>query len=348
MSNNIPEVNSERWLCLDDLQGEIWLDVPDYQGLYMVSNYGRIKSVDRILHNIRKRFFPSMILKQQLIQHYYSVTLNKGRKTKSMRVHRIVCSAFHQNDENLPYINHRNENKLDNRAENLEWCTPSYNATYNDAAIKNGLKHRNNRRNSYPVLQYDKSGNFIQEYPSLGEAYRQTGVHFQNIKACFKNGKGRQLTAGGFIWILKNGKVTVDNILSEISDPRTNAVMVEQYSKDGKLIGTYNSIFKASQATGLNPGSISMCSRGIINEAGGYIWKISNFKRINLNKRINPIYNNVCVNQYALNGDFVMKYPSITSAAKSIGVCASSIKQCLNGVTKTCGGYKWMINNDKL
>lgn len=289
MSNNIPEVNSERWLCLDDLQGEIWLDVPDYQGLYMVSNYGRIKSVDRILHNIRKRFFPSMILKQQLIQHYYSVTLNKGRKTKSMRVHRIVCSAFHQNDENLPYINHRNENKLDNRAENLEWCTPSYNATYNDAAIKNGLKHRNNRRNSYPVLQYDKSGNFIQEYPSLGEAYRQTGVHFQNIKACFKNGKGRQLTAGGFIWILKNGKVTVNEVLSEINN-----------------------------------------------------------HKIKFDKRITPIYNKVSVIQFTAKGDYVMTHQTISAAAKSIGVCVSSIRQCLNGVTKTCGGYIWKENNDKL
>lgn len=106
---------------------EIWKDIEGYEGLYQVSNFGRVKSLGRFKKNNQIK---EKILKPRINSSgYKQVSLyNKFQKTYS--VHRLVAKAFIPNPDNLPQVNHKDENKLNNHVNNLEWCNSKYNNNY--------------------------------------------------------------------------------------------------------------------------------------------------------------------------------------------------------------------------
>ena len=114
---------------------EIWKDIKEYEGLYQVSNLGRVKSLERKYfsgknHNICK-IAESKLLKLRLDKNGYLVTgLSKNGKQAYVRVHRLVAEAFIPNPNNYPQVNHKDENKENNNVDNLEWCTAKYNNNY--------------------------------------------------------------------------------------------------------------------------------------------------------------------------------------------------------------------------
>lgn len=123
---------------------EIWKNISGFEGLYMVSNMGRIKSIDRIItqSNIRKRFFKGKILPGRLMFGYdYTLLCYKGKESH-FRTHRLVAIAFIPNHENKPEINHKDGIKSNNRVENLEWCTPSENQKH---SFKYNLERKRSR-----------------------------------------------------------------------------------------------------------------------------------------------------------------------------------------------------------
>ena len=126
--------------------------VRGYEGLYVVDQFGRVFGVDRtttVLDN--GRIYEKPIAGKQMKQSvhtagYKTVTLTKDGKTKTCYVHRIVAKAFIENPDNLPMVNHKDEDKTNNFVENLEWCTASYNRTYGKAVERHaktirGKKH---------------------------------------------------------------------------------------------------------------------------------------------------------------------------------------------------------------
>lgn len=116
---------------------ETWKDIPGYEGLYQVSNLGRVKSLPR--HGTRSD--EEMIMTQHKDgKGYMRLWLCKNCVQKNFKVHRLVASAFLPNPDNLPQINHKDENKQNNSADNLEWCDNRYNSVYNDKAKKVGRK----------------------------------------------------------------------------------------------------------------------------------------------------------------------------------------------------------------
>ena len=115
------------------MEKEEWKDIEGYEGLYQVSSFGRIKSFDKtvICKNGRTFFMKGRIIRTRPNNRgYIMVGLHKNKKFKLCLVHRLVAKAFIPNPDNLPQVNHKNENKNFNHASNLEWCDNWYNAHY--------------------------------------------------------------------------------------------------------------------------------------------------------------------------------------------------------------------------
>lgn len=118
---------------IEPINGEIWADCVGYEGIYKVSNFGRIISLERIIVVNGGKCGGSFRKGLKLMKYkvgttgYYTLNLCKNGIPKDTLVHRIVAMAFIKNDNNYPYINHKNFNRIDNRVENLEWCTQKMN-----------------------------------------------------------------------------------------------------------------------------------------------------------------------------------------------------------------------------
>ena len=207
---------------------EIWKDIKDYEGLYQVSNLGRIKSCERIV----KRGDNHKPVKERILKMgdkcgYKYVILSKSGKGKTGWVHRLVAQAFISNPDNLSCINHKDENPTNNRVDNLEWCTYRYNNTYNDIAkrrmlnvdyakraantdwkarkehtdfvqrtkntdyVSIGLKHRK------PIYQYDIYGKFIKRWECVYDICVEYNVKPEAIRA---NCLGKCKVTVGYMW----------------------------------------------------------------------------------------------------------------------------------------------------
>lgn len=158
---------------------EIWKDVVGYEGLYQVSNLGRIKRKDHILY--------------KTLRNYYGVKLCKNNIKCFKYIHRIVAQAFIPNPENKSQVNHIDGNKLNNCVDNLEWVTRSENTKH---AYKIGLEKPTKIS---PVIQYDLKGNKIKEYESIKEAKKKNKKCSKISDCC----SGKRKTAGGYIWKYK-------------------------------------------------------------------------------------------------------------------------------------------------
>ena len=169
---------------------EVWRDVKGYEGLYQVSNMGRVKSLGR-----KDRF--GRVIKERILEPavthngYLRVGLHVDGKRKMLRVHRLVCEAFHENPDNKSEVNHVNENKTDNRACNLEWSTRTENCNHGSR------NERVAKALSKPIGQFSLDGKLIKVWQSACEARRQTGFD-QGYVGAVARGKFKQ--AYGYIW----------------------------------------------------------------------------------------------------------------------------------------------------
>ena len=181
--------NSERWLNIENLPNEEWKDIKDFEGLYQVSNYGRIKSLKRTTTFDR-------ILKYNIKPTGYCyVGLVKNKKTTYFRVHRLVAQSFLPNHENLPQVNHKKEfEKWNNRIDNLEWCDSAYNCNYGTR------KQRIGKRQRIKVNQYDLRGNFIKTWDSMTEIFTELNYNISHISDCCN---GKRKSANGYLWTKK-------------------------------------------------------------------------------------------------------------------------------------------------
>lgn len=168
---------------------EVWKDIPQYEGLYQASNLGRIRS----LYNYKRN--GTNILVPKIKRGYYQIGLRKEGIRKWHQVQRLIAEAFISNPDNLPQVNHKNENKLDNRVDNLEWCSVSYNNCYGTRI------QRVKDKVAKPILQFDLDGNFIKQYSSLREASKDLKIHPSNISHC---ATGKYKTCKGYIWKYKS------------------------------------------------------------------------------------------------------------------------------------------------
>ena len=159
---------------------EEWRDIPGYEGLYQVSNLGRVKSLEKI--DARGWHRKEKILVQIDNMHgYYQLMLYKNKNKKKISVHRLVALAFIPNPNNYPCVNHKDENKHNNNADNLEWCTHKYNNNYgttqerriNNTNFKERTKNTDYSKiaakNSKKVYQYTIGGELVKVWESETE-----------------------------------------------------------------------------------------------------------------------------------------------------------------------------------
>ena len=179
---------------------EEWRDIQGYEGFYQVSSFGNVRSLDRtiIRSNLKPQFIKGRTLNQLNYKNgYVKVELSHGGFCKRYFIHRLVAQAFIPNPDNLPEVNHKDENPSNNCVDNLEWCTHLYNSNYGDRVnkIKTTMK-LNGRAKS--VLMYDKNGKLIKRFDSINDASNELHIHCGSIVECCQ-GKRRK-SAGGYVW----------------------------------------------------------------------------------------------------------------------------------------------------
>jgi hypothetical protein len=191
---------------------EEWRDIKGYEGLYQVSNHGRVKSLDRYINaKLGSVMFRKGAIMTLQVSHkgYNTIILHKKCKGSQFQVHRLVAMVFIPNPLNKPQVNHKDCNKKNNHAGNLEWATQNENMSH---AVANGVYAnfnekqlaavRKNQKKSVfareiKVNQYDLDGTFITQHQSLSDAQRKTGANNSKICMCCK---GKRKQAGGFSW----------------------------------------------------------------------------------------------------------------------------------------------------
>lgn len=166
---------------------EIWRDIEGYEGLYQVSSLGRVKLLD-YRHTGKER-----IMKVRRNNGYLIVGLCRDGKQKTFKVHRLVATAFISNPENLPQINHKDEDKTNNIVENLEWCSAKYNCNYGIHNKKISEMQTNHPNKSKKVLCIETG----KIYPSTRQVERDLGFNNGYISRCCL---GEYKSAYGYTW----------------------------------------------------------------------------------------------------------------------------------------------------
>ncbi len=240
---------------------EVWKDVKGFEGRYQVSNLGRVRSLDWPGHK-------GIVLKQIYGKRwgYYVVHLvHADGYIKYTTVHRLVAIAFIPNPDNLPEVNHKDENKLNNTVcfhpdgsvdidhTNLEWCTGLYNIRYGTRNER--VQKQVNEPRMRKVNQYDFDGNLMHTYPSIAEASKAIGVSTRTMSSiCSKIGAH---STHGYVfryaddnspWVSYNPKLCRGN--NERKRP------IDQFDLCGNLVRSYESISKTSKETNISTRAI--------------------------------------------------------------------------------------------
>lgn len=189
---------------------EIWKDIPNFEGRYQISNYGRVKSLERTVSTGQggKRKIKESILIPRIDKKrgYKTLSIRIYPKRYSLSIHRLVAAAFIPNPNNLPNVNHKDNNPTNNRVDNLEWCTQSYNVkyAYNCGRAKPVIpKYNEGEKACTPkkVKQYSLNNEFVKEYSSIKEASIATNTSAKGISLCCRK---MQKTANNFHWKYAN------------------------------------------------------------------------------------------------------------------------------------------------
>lgn len=159
---------------------EVWRDIPNYENIYKVSNFGRVKNIKgKVLKPIRN------------YKDYLIVWLYKDKKRKMFPIHRLVAKCFVKNPNNYSIVNHLDEDKSNNKPSNLEWCTAKQNTNHGTCIA------RRSSNNKKPILQLNRDGVVIKRWSGIIEASKSLNIDGSSITKVAKN---RRTTAGGYVW----------------------------------------------------------------------------------------------------------------------------------------------------
>jgi len=262
---------------INNLNGEIWKDVVGYEGLYEVSNMGRVKSVKHIVSStnpkqkwktINERILKPAPYGQPLkcggLRHL-GVALHRNNRQRTEKVHRLVAMAFIPNPNNYPIINHKDENPYNNRADNLEWCDHKYNSNYG------GRKARWYKSiPTSPVLQYTLCGELVAQFKSATEAAKSAKVSSSLIRDACSGNKCHQVA--GYIWRYVNPKPQHIDNLEKLHQYELSTSVV-QLTIQGEVVAIHGSFSEAAKSVGCKYStSIHNAVTGKAKTSCGFRW----------------------------------------------------------------------------
>ena len=189
------------------MKEEMWKPVPGYEGIYEASTYARIRSIERSVYSRRWGCFQkrkSVILKPAISSRgYYTIVFGTNGTRKTYAVHRIIAETFLPNPNNLPVVNHKDENKANNAVSNLEWCTQKYNINYGSGLKRRALAQSISKKGKHYSRRTEfKPGNVVPAklhpilcvetgvlYKSMEDACKDCGVSRSSVLKSYKTGK---------------------------------------------------------------------------------------------------------------------------------------------------------------
>lgn len=257
---------------------EVWKPVRGYEGYYEISNFGKVRSLDRVVkQGSCMRKVKAKIIKIYIGPYGYPcVSLCRDRKTRCIPIHRLLAKAFIPNPENKPFIDHIDTDKTNYRLNNLRWCTQKENMNnpltlafckkrvYTKEIIEKIKKTKIARKTKTApkkVYQFDKNGNFIDEFNSIIEAGIKNNISKTLISRCCHK---QSMTAGGYLWSFDKNDVPIYKVT------RKNVKPIYQYDRNGIFIKKWDSVSDAIKATGIvNISRSAKCE----NPRGKYLWR---------------------------------------------------------------------------
>ena len=187
-------MNTDEEKTFNNMGKEVWKSINGYEGLYEVSNLGRVRSVDRIVDGRNGVVSGKILSFSDNGTGYKQVCLCKENIKSTKYVHRLVAEAFIPNTQKLTDVNHKNEHRYDNVVSNLEWCTKEYNQNYNNCPLKRRLALISIRGKG--VCSYNVDGNLVKEYLCVSDV-QNDGYIRRNVVMCCQ---GKRRTCGGLFW----------------------------------------------------------------------------------------------------------------------------------------------------
>lgn len=231
---------------------EEWKDCLGYETLYQVNKKGDIRSC----HNGKWHILSASISKRG----YRHFLFHKDGKRKNVRGCRLVAEAYIPNPDNLPFVNHKDENPANDCVENLEWCTCEYNNNYGTARQRSSINHSKNR----PVCMFNVDGTFIREFYNINNAAKFVdGAHTCILRCC--NNKG--FCYKGYIWRYKEDADSVMDAVALYKNSKTTNRKIEVYL-NGE-VKVFNSMSEAAREL-----EISRDALRKYNHLGDISWKI--------------------------------------------------------------------------
>ena len=228
---------------------EIWKDIEGYEGLYQVSNRGRVKSLSRKVTNAMFSINEHFVKVVDNGHGYKSVSLWKDNKGKHFYVHRLVALAFVPNSNGYKYINHKDEDKSNNDVSNLEWCTAKYNCNYGNHTKKLKKSYILNGNNR-PIDVYDMNGVFLKTFDCSNDVCRELNIERRSLysvcQGIVKSSKGYRFAFHG------------EELKPYERKNKNRHVSVFQYDSEGYLSACYDSMRKAERENNLHRGFLRM------------------------------------------------------------------------------------------
>ncbi len=333
------------YLWFQEKDDETFKEVPGYEGLYFISNYGRLVSFH---FEEPREILP--VIKNNL----ETVPLTIWSKKQEHTVKDLVYLCFEGPIPPDAEIIYRNGNPRDNYIHNLEPVEKEYIPPLQPAAPGKSLTapgpKRENLVNRKEVLQFDVKGRYLMAYPSAKAAASAADTSLMAIQNCLDK---KCNTAGGSQWYRGSDPLFADGI-KDVKPVRPPAPKILQFSIVGKYVRKYNSANEAAKNTGLPAADIAGNLKGKRTEAGGFQFFYDSDPRFRFGIRdIAPLDpkrgahpNAVAVLQFDFGGRFVAEHASLQVAGDAVGRHPSDISTCLRKIINSSGGFQWRYRDD--